>query len=952
MKKPIYPFLLISLLFFLGMLSMPTHAQEEMPITYERYDVEIDVATDGSFRVREVQRIRFNGTFRSAFAEIPLAYTSNITDVMVYEGETPYEQVESGQTPGTYSWENTGSTILVDWNYERTRSGMVKSFVLEYTVEGGLWVYDDEYILEWRAIPGDRSGITVENSSVLVRLANAPQAEELRYTAYGADYEATAAQGQVNFTLENPLPDGPAFQVLVAFPKAGITAEAQPYQLEEENAPLAYRFESLDVEMFIQPNGQVIVEEAHRLSVLQGLLRRGERTIPLAYTDGITNVQVFEGDVPLNQTISLCDDCFTVAEVNRDEWIYYDEDAEQIRIYESRAGEAEIAWQVPALVPGEATTFRLRYEVPGLIISDTSEQRFDWNVVFDTRRVPEGEGERVLLQSAPDIESATVRLHLPNGVSPEQVTIEGGTAVPQSDGTVLLTHEGVVAAGETWEIQVHLPPNATTAPVALWQQDLEAARQAQLDAAARFAQQQFGLGAGGVITLVGGLVGTLVVWFARGRDKAVPIQADYLSEPPSTLPPGIVAYLVDEEPTTKGVMASLFHLATLGIVQIIFNQGQFQIKRNLTENELDEGEEITRPDGTTTLIPRHLVMLYNAVAPHIPTEAATWMSNVYPHFVKVLPQVYEQMGQEASQFFSELPTKAEFRWKSLGQGLILVGLVALTIAYFGFREPWGDVVLWIPAALAVVGIAFWVVSRWMAQKTTLGTEEASKWEAFKRYLQNLKQYGSVAEAQTMLDDHFAYAVALDVEKVLLQQATQLGTNAPIWTYPTTVHRDGPLPSRDTTTSRPVRLPPLRTMPNRPSTSGSVPSTLPERDWSVQGASDGIARAITDADNSLAGLLNRAGGVDDGTTPFDVVRSGVEGVSKTTFSATKTTFEILGEILESSSTGGGRGGYSSGGSSYRSSSRGSSSWSRSSSSSSSSRSSSSRRSGGGGSRGFR
>jgi hypothetical protein len=936
----------IVVLMLIGGVYAPTttQAQSDVPITYERYDVEIEVATDGSFLVREIQQIRFDGNFRTAFAEIPLAYTETITDVVVYEGDTPYREERFINDAGEYSWENTGSNIVVEWQYLPTYSGLVKTFVLEYRVEGGLWVYDDEYTLEWRAIPGDRSGVPIEASAISVRLPTTPEMDTLRFAAFGAEYEATANEGEVRFAVQEPLPDGNSFQVLVAFPKTGITAEKQPYQLREEQDAVIYRFEALDVEMFISETGLVTIEESHRISVLQGQLRRGERVIPLAYTDGITNVQVFEGEVPLTASVSLCEDCFTVAEENRQaDWIRYDEERNDIRINEREAGQARILWDVPPLVPGEATTFRIRYDVPGLIISDESAQRFDWNVVFDTRRVEEGAGERVLLQEAPPIESATIRLHLPDGTLPENVTIGGSSAIPQPDGTILLTYEGTISPGTAWEIQVGLPPDATTASIPTWQRAFESARQAQADAAARFAQQQFGLGAGGVITLVGGLVGSLVLWFTRGRDREVPLQAEYLSEPPSDLPPGIVAYLVDEKPTTKGVLASLFHLATLGLIQISIDSG-IRLQRNLDETELYEGQEMSKADGTSVTIPRHLLTLYNTLAPHIPTDTGVSLSTISGYFVKVLPAVYEQMGQEASQFFSEIPTKAEFRWKSFGQGLILMGVIGTAIAYFTVRETWGDVVLWIPGAFAVVGIAFWVVSRWMAQKTTLGAEEASKWEAFKRYLQNLKQYGTLTGAQKILDEHFAYAVALDVEEVVLQQSVAMGTTDPVWTYPTTVRRDSPIPSQDMMRNRPTQFPPLRTIPTRPGTPASSPSG---DGWSVQGASDTMARAINNADNGLATFLNRAGGVDDGTTPFDVVRSGVEGVSKATFSATKTTFEILGDILESSSSGGGGGGYSGGSSSRRSSS----SWGRSSSSSRSSRSSGSRRSGGGGRRGF-
>ena len=45
-----------------------------------------------------------------------------------------------------------------------------------------------------------------------------------------------------------------------------------------------------------------------------------------------------------------------------------------------------------------------------------------------------------------------------------------------------------------------------------------------------------------------------------------------------------------------------------------------------------------------------------------------------------------------------------------------------------------------------------------------GALEAAKWRAFRRYLLNLEDYGTQAEAQEILDRHFAYAVALDVAR--------------------------------------------------------------------------------------------------------------------------------------------------------------------------------------------
>ena len=42
-----------------------------------------------------------------------------------------------------------------------------------------------------------------------------------------------------------------------------------------------------------------------------------------------------------------------------------------------------------------------------------------------------------------------------------------------------------------------------------------------------------------------------MMWHTRGRDVAVPLVADYLSEPPDDLPAGVVGTLVDEQADMK-----------------------------------------------------------------------------------------------------------------------------------------------------------------------------------------------------------------------------------------------------------------------------------------------------------------------------------------------------------------------------------------------------------------
>jgi len=364
-------------------------------------------------------------------------------------------------------------------------------------------------------------------------------------------------------------------------------------------------------------------------------------------------------------------------------------------------------------------------------------------------------------------------------------------------------------------------------------------------------------------------------------------------------------------------------------------------------------------------IPGHLVTLFNRLRPAIPLEKTTPLSHISLEFSKTLPTVYAEMAEEATRFFTELPAAARHRWVSIGQWLVLGGIVATVGAWFVLASNLGIIALAPALALILVGLALMLVSRWMPQRTEVGVEEAARWRAFRHYLRNLKDYGDLAAAQKVLDDYFAYAVALDVEEVTLEQSEELGGVMPVWTYPMQLElgeepqwtADVPQPPEGAT--RPPR--PLRVTRVRPSGGkretdvetvlGHAPASV-----SLQGLSRQLGRTLNNASQDIGRALNTAvgapQGASQGDTPFKLVYKGAER----TWSITTTTANVIGDILEESSSGGGSGGYSrrSSGSRRTSSTRWSSSSSRSRSSGRSSfsgRSSSSRRSGGGGRRGF-
>ncbi len=260
----------------------------------------------------------------------------------------------------------------------------------------------------------------------------------------------------------------------------------------------------------------------------------------------------------------------------------------------------------------------------------------------------------------------------------------------------------------------------------------------------------------------------------------MPVVADYLPEPPSDLPPAIVAYLLDEEPTTKGALASLFHLATLGLIQVRL-AGGMALKRTHA-SALQAGENIQTSTGTTVSVPAHLATLFNALQPVLPAAEETPFYKVETQFQSILPHVYAEMGAEATRFFDELPDTARRRWLVLGQWLVLLGIGAAVVLALWLRGSLGWVAITPAVALTVLGFALVGISRWMPRRTDLGAEEAQRWVAFRTYLRNLKQYGSLDAAQQVLDRYFAYAVALDVENIVLEQAEALGGRVPAWTF--------------------------------------------------------------------------------------------------------------------------------------------------------------------------
>jgi len=944
--------LLTILLAVLALLGTAAAPEPQRSVTYERYDVDIDIQRDGSLLVAETYQLRFQGEFQTGFAEIPLDNVSDIVDVGVREGDRAY--VEEGSGPGTFSLERSYDAIRVDWEYEPTSGSETRTFVVEYRVLGGLWVYPDVDWLTWKAVPADRSGIATEASRVTVHLP-APVDPE-RLITWSKTVEATVQVPDprtVVFESKAHIPDGTAFEVEVGFPHGLTSAEITDWQRRADEIITSYRWTELDVDLTVASDGSLTVEESHTLHVDVGHLYSGYRIIPWLYLDQITNVGVESTAQQFRFSETPCEYCYVVEEKpGRSDWAHFN--GEQVVINSDRAGSTLVEWAFPPLGTGQSASFELRYTVLGAVRVLSDAQQLNWTAVFGDRDQP--------------VEAAAVNLHLPPAVEAEDVVVSGGRTATRLDGTIRIDHEGPVAAGQEWSIAIQMPAGATSAEKPAWQGQLEeevrkeeAWIEAERARAVRQARWQIGLGALGVLFPIVGLTGVIAAWYVWGRDKAPAVVASHLTEPPSDLPPGIVAYLVDEEPTVKGVLADLLHLATLGLISVDLQKEDFEVQLNWP-HKIEEGEAVRIAHGKPVDLSEHERTLFNLLVERIGRlskesnggkdrkDLSIPFSKVEQDFLRKLPAVYEQMGETASQYFAVLPETARRRWKWAGQIVVIVagafGLIGLCgMASMGWPAcaP--------PIGLATVGLMLIGVSRWMPRRTTLGIEEAARWRAFRRYLKNLKQFGDLDAAQAALDRYFPYAVALDVDELVLKQAEKMDARLPIWMVPAAVDVGTTVAAERRQGRLSPRIPRGLAIPNpshpAPRAARARPS-LSERpigaDLSLQGLSNRLSRSLNRASRSLSSLLNTAvGDANDVDSPFEVVVRGAGKATTLSWKAGTSTMKVLGDILEESSSGGGGGGYSGGG--FRSSG-----WS----SSSSSRSSfggSSSRGGGGGSRGF-
>lgn len=236
--------LLLGLLAALVLLFPADAWAQDSGVVWDRYDVTIDVRSDGTMHITEYQVITFDGQFSAGFATIPLTRISEIDNVTVSvangTGGTPLplDYVRPSRyddETGTYTYSSTSGELAVDYAFEPTSyfGSETRTVVLEYDIIGGIRVYDDldpaNQQVWWYAISREVTDIApVRESTVTINLPEEVPADELVWYP-----ENPAIDGaSVSWTRTN-LDAGDEFEVSLQFPPI-TSAEVPAWQVQDD----------------------------------------------------------------------------------------------------------------------------------------------------------------------------------------------------------------------------------------------------------------------------------------------------------------------------------------------------------------------------------------------------------------------------------------------------------------------------------------------------------------------------------------------------------------------------------------------------------------------------------------------------------------------------------------------------------------------------------------------
>jgi len=507
-----------------------------------------------------------------------------------------------------------------------------------------------------------------------------------------------------------------------------------------------------DIDVALQPDGSLNVTETQTLNFMGAPFTFGFRSIPVGRAgnnDGIANVSVSEADLVYTESGSNAPGTFEVVE---------------------QGDEAVINWYFePALGPN---TYTFSYTVLGAVRAGTSEQ---------------GSGDQIFWTVLPSdhpsrVDSSRTTITLPEGVYPQKYTgtedylVEAylndtptdDVQITVSDDERVITYETLrpIMPGEKLDVRVQVPHGLLPAETPAWQ-------------ASEQRDDVVGLGVLGVslFLLVAGPLGVVLLWYLRGRDPQLGIVVpDYLPEPPEAVPPALVGALIDEKVDMQDILSTMVDLAHRGYI--------------LMEEE-KRGYNFTRTDKVDSGLREYERTFLNRV---FRGENSRSLSSLQNKFYSAIPELKRQIEDALVKegYVPRSPQSVRTSYSIVAAFVLVLGFASLFLLGFFLGDNAG-LGCFPMLAIMLTAVALFIAARHMPRKTAKGAEAAAKWNAFKTYLKNIRQYADVESSGEIFEKYLAYAIAFGQERSFISTFAQSPT-APIppWYTPYPAPMHGPL----------------------------------------------------------------------------------------------------------------------------------------------------------------
>ncbi len=216
----------------LVLLSPGVASAQSKTLLWHRWDADVQINGDGTFRVQEVFEIEFiGGPFTFGFRNIPVEKYDQLTDFHVREGGVEYAQ-RRGESANTFYITQSGSEYVVNWFYPSTVNA-TRVFTVEYTVHGGIAVYDSGDRFFWKAV-GPEHDFPVESSHVVVRVPSGAVLDG-NVAPYFSGNEGSvdlASNGTMATFAAKNIPAGQYFEVGIIFSHGVIPSVKPAWQAE------------------------------------------------------------------------------------------------------------------------------------------------------------------------------------------------------------------------------------------------------------------------------------------------------------------------------------------------------------------------------------------------------------------------------------------------------------------------------------------------------------------------------------------------------------------------------------------------------------------------------------------------------------------------------------------------------------------------------------------------